>query len=453
MFDNLSDSLGNVFDKLRGKGVLKEEDVDLAMREVRLALLEADVALSVVKDFIAKVKEKAIGQEVVKSVSPAQMVVKIVNDELEAFLGGDGQELNLKAVPPVVVMMTGLQGSGKTTSTAKIANILKTKQNKKVLLASLDVYRPAAQEQLATLGKQVSLDTLPIVEGEKPIAITKRAVTEAKKGGYDVFFLDTAGRLHVDDDLMDELVQVRDLAKPTETLLVADSLTGQDAVNVAQTFNEKVGVTGIVLTRVDGDARGGAALSMKTVTGCQIKYLGTGEKISEMEVFHPSRIAQRILGMGDVATLVEKAQEAVDEKDAERMAKKMRKGTFDFNDLSDQFDSIKKMGGVGGLMGMMPGVAKMKNQVEASGVDEKALVKYQSIISSMTKAERIDPKIMNASRKRRIATGSGVTIQEVNQLLKQFKHMQMMMKKVSKMGKKGLMRQLGGMKAPPPHLR
>lgn len=443
MFDNLSENLSNVFGKLRGKGVLKEEDVDLAMREVRTALLEADVALPVVKDFIANVKEKAIGQDIVKSVSPDQMVIKIVNDELTEFLGGEGQELNLRATPPVVIMMAGLQGSGKTTTTAKIANLLKTKQNKKILMASLDVYRPAAQEQLATLGKQVSLDTLPIVENEKPLAITKRAISEAKKGGYDVLFLDTAGRLHIDDELMDELSQVHKLAKPTETLLVADSLTGQDAVNVAEQFNEKIGVTGIVLTRIDGDGRGGAALSMKHVTGCQIKYLGTGEKISELEAFHPSRIAQRILGMGDIATLVEKAEETVKEQDAKRMAKKMRKGTFDFNDLNEQFDNIKKMGGMGSLIGMMPGLSQMKKQVDNAGVEEKVIVKYQSIICSMTKAEREEPKLINPSRKKRIAAGAGVSIQEVNQLIKQFKQMQLMMKKVSKMGKKGLMRQMG----------
>jgi len=452
MFNSLSDNLGKVFDKLKGKGFLTEDDVSAAMREVRIALLEADVSLTIVKEFINKVKAKAVGEEIIKSVSPSQMVIKIVQEELENILGAEDSELNLKAAPPVVIMMTGLQGSGKTTSTAKISNILKTKQKKKVLMASLDVYRPAAQQQLEALGKQTGLDTLPIVENEKPVQITKRALKTAKLEGYDVLFLDTAGRLHIDDELMEELVEVKKLSNPTETLLVADSLTGQDAVNVAKTFNEKIGITGITLTRIDGDARGGAALSMKSVTGCQIKYLGTGEKISEIEPFHPSRIAQRILGMGDVVSLVEKATETIKEEDAKKMEKKLRKGTFDYNDLSSQFDNIKKMGGMGGLMGMIPGIGKMQQQIEDSGMDESVLTRYQAIISSMTEAERIHPKLMNGSRKRRIAAGSGTTIQEINQLVKQFKQMQTMMKKMGKMGKKGMMRQLGSM-VPPKHMQ
>jgi signal recognition particle subunit SRP54 len=445
MFENLSDSIGNVFSKLKGKGFLNEADITAAMREVRIALLEADVSLPIVKEFIANIKEKATGEEIVKSVSPAQMVIKIVQDELEAMLGSESYDLNLNVVAPAVIMMAGLQGSGKTTSAAKIANVLKTKQSKKVLMASLDVYRPAAQEQLATLGKQISIDTLEIIEGQKPEAIAKRAMKEGKLGGYDVLFIDTAGRLHIDDELMSELQAIEKIITPSEILLVADSLTGQDAVTVATQFNEKVGVTGIVLTRIDGDARGGAALSMRSATGCPIKFLGTGEKISEIEAFHPSRIASRILGMGDVVSLVERAAEAVDEDEAKKLEKKMRKGMFDMDDLSKQLDTINKMGGLGSMMGMLPGVAKYKDQIAESGMDDKRIKRQQAMISSMTKPERRDPKILNGSRKRRIAGGAGGSVQELNQLLKQFKQMQTMMKKMSKLGKKGMMRAMGGM--------
>jgi len=445
MFDSLSDSLGKVFSKLKGKGFLSEQDVTAAMREVRIALLEADVSLPVVKDFINKVKEKAIGEEVVKSVSPAQMVVKIVQDELEAMLGSETSELNLKAVPPVVIIMAGLQGSGKTTSCAKIAHHLRTKQNKKTLMASLDVYRPAAQMQLEVLGKQVQIDTLPIIEGEKPLDITKRALKEGKLSGYDIVMLDTAGRLHIDDELMTELQDVKKISDPTEILLVADSLTGQDAVNVADQFHQKIGVTGIVLTRIDGDARGGAALSMKAATGCPIKYLGTGEKISEIEVFHPERIASRILGMGDVVTLVEKASETVDEEESKKLAKKMKKGTFDFDDLYSQLNNIKKMGGMGGILGMMPGLGKIKSQIADAGMDESIITRQQAMILSMTKEERRFPKKLNASRKKRIAAGSGSTVQDLNKLVKQFTQMQKMMKKVSKMDKKTMMRSMDGL--------
>jgi signal recognition particle subunit SRP54 len=445
MFENLSDSIGNVFSKLKGKGFLNEADITAAMREVRIALLEADVSLPIVKKFIANIKEKATGEEIVKSVSPAQMVIKIVQDELEAMLGSESYGLNLNVVAPAVIMMAGLQGSGKTTSAAKIANVLKTKQSKKVLMASLDVYRPAAQEQLATLGKQISIDTLEIIEGQKPEAIAKRAMKEGKLGGYDVLFIDTAGRLHIDDELMSELQAIEKIITPSEILLVADSLTGQDAVTVATQFNEKVGVTGIVLTRIDGDARGGAALSMRSATGCPIKFLGTGEKISEIEAFHPSRIASRILGMGDVVSLVERAAEAVDEDEAKKLEKKMRKGMFDMDDLSKQLDTINKMGGLGSMMGMLPGVAKYKDQIAESGMDDKRIKRQQAMISSMTKPERRDPKILNGSRKRRIAGGAGGSVQELNQLLKQFKQMQTMMKKMSKLGKKGMMRAMGGM--------
>lgn len=445
MFNSLSDSLSGVFSRLRGKGLITEEDVGNAMREVRIALLEADVALPVVKDFIAKVKEKAIGEAVVKSVSPAQMIIKIVQDELTAVLGSEGQELNLRASPPVVVMMCGLQGSGKTTSTGKLALFLKNKQNKKSLLASLDIYRPAAQEQLATLGRQLQVDTLPVVTGEKPVAITKRALSEARKGGYDVLFLDTAGRLHIDDDLMAELAEVKKLAEPTETLLVADSLTGQDAVNVATTFHEKIGVTGIILTRVDGDARGGAALSMKAVTGQPVKFIGTGEKPSDLEPFYPDRAAQRILGMGDVASLVEKAAEVADEAEAARMAKKMQKGSFNYNDLYKQFQMINKMGGFGGVMSMLPGIGKLQGKLEEAGVDETLIKRQMAVILSMTKQERMHPKLMNPSRKERLAKGAGVSIGEVNKLTKQMKQMSLAMKKFGKMGKRGMAQQLAQM--------
>lgn len=439
MFDNLSASLGKVFDKLKGKGYLSEDDVAAAMREVRIALLEADVALPVVKDFINRVKEKAVGEEVVKSISPAQMVIKIVQDNLEEVLGEGAQGLNLKATPPVVVMMAGLQGSGKTTSTAKIALLLKNRQKKKTLLASLDVYRPAAQKQLETLGSQVGIDTLPIIEGEKPAAITKRALEKGRKEGYDVVFLDTAGRLHVDDELMNELVEVKKISDPTEILLVADSLTGQDAVNVAGQFHEKIEITGIVLTRIDGDARGGAALSMKSVTGCPIKYLGTGEKLSEIEEFHPDRVASRILGMGDVVSLVEKATEAVDKTEAENLARKMKKGTFDFNDLAEQLRGIGKMGGIGSMLGMIPGLGKLKGKLEDANIDDNIIKRQQAIILSMTKKERKFPKLLNASRKKRVAAGSGTSVQDINRLVKQLKEMQSMMKRLGKMDRKSLM--------------
>ncbi len=445
MFENLNSNLGSIFSRLKGKGFLTEDNINEAMREVRIALLEADVSLSVVKDFISKVKERAIGEEIIKSISPAQMVIKIVQDQLEEMLGSETSKINLKAAPPAIVMMVGLQGSGKTTSCAKIALQIRKKQNKKILLASLDIYRPAAQEQLATLGKQADIDTLPIIKGEKPAKIVKRAIKTGKLEGYDVVMLDTAGRLHIDDELMGELAEISKISKPVETLLVADSLTGQDAVNVAENFHKKIGITGIVLTRIDGDARGGAALSMRAVTGCPIKYLGTGEKLSEIEEFHPDRIASRILDMGDVVSLVEKAAEVVEKEDAVKLAKKMRKGSFDFNDLNSQLNNIKKMGGVGGIMGMIPGIGKMKKQIAESGMDESILNRQQAIISSMTEAEKSNPKIMNSSRKKRIAAGSGTSIQELNRLLKQFKQMQVMMKKMGKMDKKSMMRNMGNM--------
>lgn len=454
MFESLSDNIGKALTKLRGKGYLTEEDVNAAMREVRIALLEADVSLPIVKDFINNVKEKAVGGEVVKSVSPAQMVIKIVQDELEAMLGSEASELNLRANPPVVIMMVGLQGSGKTTSCGKIAHQLQHKQNKKCLMASLDIYRPAAQQQLETLGKQAQVDTLPIIEGQKTRDITKRALKEAREGGYDVLFLDTAGRLHIDDELMQELQDVQQLSSPTEILLVVDSLTGQDAVNIAEQFNEKIGVSGIVLTRIDGDARGGAALSMRAATGCPIKFLGTGEKLSELTAFYPDRIAQRILGMGDVASLVEKAAEVADEEEAKHLAKKMKKGNFNYNDLLKQLESINKMGGMGSIMGLMPGMNKIKGKLDEAGLDNSVLTRQKAIIQSMTRKERQFPKLMNPSRKKRIAAGAGVTVQDVNMLAKQMKQMQLMMKKMGKMGKRGMMQQMAQLeKQLPPDLR
>jgi signal recognition particle subunit SRP54 len=442
MFQNLSDRLGGVFKKLTGKGLLTEDDVNAAMREVRIALLEADVALPVARQFIADIKEKAIGEKVIQSVKPGQMVVKIVHDHLIELLGSEHSEINLKAEPPAVMMMIGLQGSGKTTSTGKLAHYLRDKKNKKMLVASLDVQRPAAQEQLAVVAKQANVESLPIVTGQSPIEITKRALKTARLEGYDVLMLDTAGRLHIDDALMHELEQVKKLASPVESLLVADALTGQDAVNVAEQFHSRIGVTGMILTRVDGDARGGAALSMKATTGQPIKFIGVGEKIKDFEAFHPERIASRILDMGDVVSLVEKAAETIDQQDAEDMARKLKRGEFDLDDLASQLKNIRKMGGMGGLMGMMPGLGKMKKQMGDLPVDDKMMKRQEAIISSMTKRERQFPKLINASRKKRIAAGAGVEVPDVNRLLKQHKQMHQMMKKLKKMGPKGMMRQM-----------
>jgi signal recognition particle subunit SRP54 len=453
MFESLSNRLGDVFDRLRKHGALSEEDVSAALREIRIALLEADVALPVVKDFVNAVREKALGQEVLRSVTPAQMVVKIVHDHLGETLGGGmpaaEAALNLNAVPPVVVMLVGLQGSGKTTSAAKIALRLKNRERKKVLLASLDVQRPAAQEQLAVLGRQIDVVSLPIVAGEKPVAITRRAMETGRLEGYDVVILDTAGRLHIDEALMLEVAAVRDTAKPTETLLVADAMTGQDAVNVAKTFNDRIGLSGIVLTRIDGDARGGAALSMRAVTGKPIKFVGTGEKIDALEVFYADRIAGRILDMGDVVSLVEKASETFDQAEAEKLAAKMQKGNFDLDDLASQLRQLRKMGGMSGMMGMLPGIGKIKKQIADAKIDDGMVKRQEAIISSMTKRERKNPKLLNASRRLRIAAGSGTSVQEINRLLKQYQDMAQMMKKVSKLGKKGMMRQgLAGLMPP-----
>lgn len=442
MFDGLSQRLGSVFEGLTKRGALKEDDVRAAMREVRVALLEADVALPVVKDFIEKATEQAVGEQVIRSVTPGQMVVKIVNDCLVEMLAGDDEsaaELNLKAAPPVPILMVGLQGSGKTTTTAKIARHLQNKEKKRVLMASLDVYRPAAMDQLATLGQQANVITLPIVADQKPVAIAKRALEEARKGGFDVVLLDTAGRTTIDQALMDEVAQVRDAVPPFETLLVADAMTGQDAVATATAFQEKVGITGIALTRVDGDSRGGAALSMRAVTGVPIKLMGVGEKTDALEPFHAERIASRILGMGDVVSLVEKAAETVDQEEAERLAKRMMQGQFDLDDLLTQLRQLQKMGDMKGLLGMLPGVGKMAKQLKQADVDPKMIKRQEAILLSMTPRERRQPAVIKASRKKRIAAGSGTSVPDVNRLLKQHQQMATVMKQMKKKGLGGLL--------------
>jgi signal recognition particle subunit SRP54 len=442
MFQSLSDRLSGILDKLTRRGALTDSDVAEAMREVRRALLEADVALDVVRSFTDKVRVKAVGQEVVKSVTPGQMVVKIVHDELVEMLGSDTQPIDLVAQPPVPIMLVGLQGSGKTTTCAKIGYRLTQRDKKKVLMASLDTRRPAAQEQLRVLGEQAHVDTLPIVSGQTPQQIAGRAIEAAKLGGYDVVLLDTAGRIHIDEELMQESVDVREIAHPHETLLVADSLTGQDAVRLARSFDERVGITGIVLTRVDGDGRGGAALSMRAVTGKPIKLIGVGEKWDALEDFHPQRIAGRILGMGDVVSLVEKAAQNLDMEKAQAIAQKMRKGAFDLEDLSDQLKQMEKIGGMSGMMGLLPGVGKVKKQLDAANIDDKILKRQRAIISSMTPKERRNPKILDGKRKRRIATGSGTRPEDVNRLLKMHRQMADMMKSMGKRG--GLFQRMMG---------
>ena len=457
MFDSLSERLGSVFDKLRGRGALGEADVRSAMREVRVALLEADVALPVARDFVDKVTEQAVGQEVLRSVTPGQMVVKIVHDALVETLGSEASELRLDVNPPAVIMMVGLQGSGKTTTTAKLAKRLTERERKRVLMASLDVARPAAQEQLAVLGRQASVETLPIVPGQSPVDIARRALQAAKLQAYDVLLLDTAGRLHVDDQLMAEMKAVAAASNPTETLLVVDSLTGQDAVNVAKGFAGEVELTGVILTRLDGDARGGAALSMRAVTGKPIKFAGVGEAIDKLEAFHPQRIAGRILGMGDVVSLVERAAETIQVEEAEKLAAKMAKGKFDLDDLWSQLRQMQRMGGIGALAGMLPGLKGMKDAANKAA-DSKALTHMEAMLSSMTVKERAKPEIINAKRKIRIAKGSGTTVQEINKLLKMHLEMSNAMKRLKKMGglgrlaamfnKGGLEEAIGGM-APP----
>ena len=465
MFEGLSKRLGDVFDRLRGRGALSEADVDAALREVRTALLEADVALPVVRQFVDEVRPKAIGADVIRSVTPGQMVIKIVNDHLVEMLGGTVADLDLNAIPPVVILMVGLQGSGKTTSSAKIAYRLSQgpqgmaaemfggsgtfATKRKVMMASLDTRRPAAQQQLKVLGEQTGVPTLPIVPLEMPLAITRRALETARREGFDVLILDTAGRLAIDEELMTEVKQISDLAQPKETLLVADAMTGQDAVNVAKAFNERLAVTGIVLTRVDGDARGGAALSMRAVTGRPVKLIGVGEKFDALEPFHPDRIASRILGMGDIVSLVERAAETIEKEDAEKLAAKVRKGQFDMDDLLSQLRQLRKMGGMQGLLGMLPGALQAKAAMSKAKIDEKQLKRQEAVILSMTPKERRNPDLIHASRKKRIAAGSGVAVQDVNKLLKQHADMLKMMKRVNKLGEKGFMRSLGGMTPPP----
>ncbi len=436
MFESLQDRLGSILNGLTGRGALSEKDVSAALREVRRALLEADVALEVVRGFTDKVREQAVGADVLKSIKPGQMVVKIVHDELIEMLGAEGVSIDLNAPAPVVVMMVGLQGSGKTTTTGKIARRLTDRDKKKVLMASLDTRRPAAQEQLRQLGEQTGVDTLPIIEGQSPTEIAARAVQAAKLGGHDVVMLDTAGRTHIDEPLMVEMADIKAKSAPHEILLVADALTGQDAVNLARSFDERVGITGLVLTRMDGDGRGGAALSMRAVTGKPIKLIGTGEKMDALEEFHPRRIADRILGMGDIVSLVEKAAESIDAEKAQVMAERMKAGKFDLNDLSDQLRQMQKLGGMGGLMGMMPGMGKMKNQIAAAGLDDSVFKQQLAIISSMTRKERANPDILKHSRKKRIAAGSGTSAADINRLLKMHRQMADMMKAMGGKGKK-----------------
>ncbi|WP_299146965.1 signal recognition particle protein [uncultured Tateyamaria sp.] len=446
MFENLSERLSGVFDRLTKQGALSEDDVKTALREVRVALLEADVSLPVARDFVKAVQEQATGQAVTKSITPGQQVVKIVHDALIDTLKGEGEPGALKIdSPPAPILMVGLQGGGKTTTTAKLAKRLTERDGKRVLMASLDVNRPAAMEQLAILGHQIGVDTLPIVKGEDPVAIAKRAKTQASMGGYDVYMLDTAGRLSIDEELMAQVEAVRDVANPRETILVVDGLTGQDAVNTAQNFDDRIGISGVVLTRMDGDGRGGAALSMRAVTGKPIKFVGLGEKMDALETFEPERIAGRILGMGDIVALVEKAQDTIEAEQAERMMKRMAKGQFNMNDLRMQLEQMLKMGGMEGMMGMMPGMGKMAKQVQDAGFDDKILKQQIAMIGSMTKKERANPQILQASRKKRIARGSGMEVSDLNKLLKMHRQMSDMMKKLGK-GKGGMMKKaLAGM--------
>ncbi len=448
MFDTLTERLSGVFDNLTGRGALSEKDVEAALREVRVALLEADVALPVVKDFITRVKTEAVGDNVIRSVTPGQQVVKIVYDSLVDMLAGDAEaepsELNVEVTPPAVILMAGLQGSGKTTTAGKIALKLK-KQKKRVLLASLDTRRPAAMEQLKVLAGQAEVDFLPIVDGQTAVDIAKRALQAARLGGHDVVILDTAGRTSVDEEMMREASAIAEVSNPHETLLVADALTGQDAVETARRFHDRLPLTGLVLTRVDGDSRGGAALSMRAVTGLPIKLLGVGEKLDGLEVFDAKRVAGRILGQGDIVSLVEKAAEQVDHEKAERLAKKMAKGKFDLEDLAEQLRAIQKMGGMGGLMGMLPGVGKMKKAIDSADLDERVLLRQEAIILSMTRQERSKPDLIKSSRKKRIAKGAGVDVPDVNKLLKMHRQMADMMKKLGKGGMKGMMGAMGGM--------
>ena len=435
MFENLTNKLENIFSKLKSAPSLTEEQVDSGLKEIRLALLEADVALPVTKEFISNVKPKAIGQEIIKSTSPGQMIVKIVYDELVNILGSKNEELNFKAVPPISLLLVGLQGSGKTTSAAKLAKNIEKNNKKKVMLVSLDVYRPAAQEQLKLLAEANGIQCLPIVEKQQPIDITKRALNAANLNGSDIIIFDTAGRTQIDLPMMSEIKQIKDITNPSETILVADSLTGQIAVNIAKEFDTAVNLSGIILTRVDGDTRGGAALSMKHITGKPIKFIGVGEKITDLETFHPDRLANRILGMGDVVTLVEKAQQDLSDEKIKETEEELKKGMFSMDSYLAQLKQMKKMGGMEGVMSLMPGASKIKAQMDNASIDERMLVENESIILSMTRKEKENPKIISGSRRKRISKGSGVDVSKINKLLKQFKMMSDMMKKMSQ-GKK-----------------
>ena len=436
MFDNFSTKITRIFDTISGKKFISEDDLNATMREIRIALLEADVSLPIAKEFIEKVKAEALGQQVIKSVSPGQMVVKIVHDELVKLLGGEKAEINLNAKPPIVILMVGLQGAGKTTTSGKLALRFKNKNHKKVLLASLDTYRPAAAQQLKILSQRVAVDFDEFDGAKTPLFLAKKAKQKALDGGYEILILDTAGRTHINDELMSELIDIEKAVEPTEILLVVDAMIGQDAVNVAKSFNEKLKLTGTILTRLDGDSRGGAALTMKAATNCAIKFIGIGEKLEELDEFNPDRIASRIIGMGDVVSLVEKAQEVFDAKEMEKAAKKMQKGQFDLDDLLSQIRNMKKMGGIGSIVNLLPGMGKIKEQLGKLGGFEKEIKMQEALILSMTQKERANPDILNSSRKHRIARGAGSTIQEVNRLLKKYKQMQKMMKKVGKIDPK-----------------
>ncbi len=436
MFENFSDKITKIFDKIAGKKTITEDDLNASMREIRIALLEADVALPIAKDFIEKVKNEAIGQQVISSISPSQMIVKIVHDELVKLLGSERSEINFNTRPPVVILMVGLQASGKTTTSGKLALRLKNKNHKKVLLASADTYRPAAQQQLEILAKKTNTDIIEIIAGQNPLEIAKRAKKQALEGGYDVLILDTAGRIHINEEMMQELIEIKQILEPSEILLTVDSMIGQDAVNVAKIFNEKLQITGTILTRLDGDMRGGAALTMKSATNCPVKFIGVGEKLEELEEFNPDRIASRIIGMGDVVSLVEKAQEVFDAKEMEKAAKKLQKGQFDLDDLLSQIQNMKKIGGMSKILNFLPGVSKIKDQLHKIPDAEKEIIRQEALILSMTKKERRNPDILNSSRKHRIAKGAGSTIQEVNRLLKKYKQMQKMIKKVGKIDPK-----------------
>ena len=441
MFESLTDRFEGILSRLRSRGRLTDADVDEVLREIRTALLEADVEIGVVRGFTDAVRARCVGLELTQNLSPGQQVIKIVNEELVAILGGETLKITYAGRPPTVILLAGLQGSGKTTTSAKLGLLLQNKEKKRVLMASLDVNRPAAMEQLRVLGEQAGVATLPVVAGQDPLTIAKRAMASAKVGGYDVLILDTAGRQSIDEQLMSEVAAIKLATNPHETLLVADSLTGQDAVHIAKNFNDRVKLSGIILTRVDGDSRGGAALSMRSVTGAPIKYLGAGEKLDALEAFHPARVAARILDMGDVVSLVEKAAETLDKDEAEKIAAKMKKGSFDMNDLRSQLNQMKKLGGMKGVLGMLPGIGKIKSQLDAAGIDDKILIRQEAIICSMTKKERQDPDVINGSRRKRIAAGAGVDVSEVNKLLKMHRQMADMMKK---MGKGGRMPQMPG---------